>query len=170
MNREIKFRGKPVGKGGIWMVGVGAYKTYTDEHLVLDAKCDCVRVVYLCQYTGLKDCNGQEIYEGDIIEFYNLETYCINPDCDAHLHGRGSFLRKKKAVVKFNEGIFGVCNDGNDSLTPLSYCGISKEMANDMKDDTYLATNGYVIYNPTVGVKVIGNIFDNPELLKGANE
>lgn len=33
MNREIKFKGQPTGKGGAWMVGIGAYKTYTAEHL-----------------------------------------------------------------------------------------------------------------------------------------
>ena len=40
MNREIKFKGQPTGKGGVWMVGIGAYKTHTAEHLVLNAKGD----------------------------------------------------------------------------------------------------------------------------------
>ena len=49
MDREIKFRGYPIGKGGVWMVGIGAYKSQTAEHLVLNAKGDYVEVVHLCQ-------------------------------------------------------------------------------------------------------------------------
>ena len=72
----------------------------------------------LMQYTGLKDKNGKEIYEGDILEWFN--------DLTGSTH---------RGVVRFTQGGF--------------YCG-----------DYYL----YAIkcYLPVI----IGNIYENPELLE----
>ena len=36
-------------------------------------------------------------------------------------------------------------------------------MLDDMKEDSYLETNGHSIDNTIVGIKVIGNIHDNTE-------
>ena len=123
MNREILFRGQPIGKGGIWMVGIGAYKTHTAEHLVLNAKGDYVEVVHLCQYTGLKDKNGKKIFEGDVV----------------------IIGEKLKAKVIYYDGAFRMQSEF--SPTPI--------------DTTDM---GYMMRE--FSVRVIGNIHDNPELIK----
>jgi len=79
----------------------------------------------LMQFTGLKDNNGREIYEGDILDIG---------------------LRDQ---------------DGNPVVAPVSY-------------EAYLA--GYVLDNGGYGIwqrlggdcEVIGNIFENPELLEAS--
>ena len=146
MNREILFRGQPTGKGGIWMVGIGAYKTHTAEHLVLNAKGDCVEVVHLCQYTGLKDCNGKEIFEGDIL--------CLTIPDGSTRHFVVEWANEDRTLKPMN----GFQHDGN----PIRISGWCFNW------------NGHRLY-PTVmdGVpdnermEIVGNIHDNPDLLQG---
>ena len=145
MNREILFRGQPTGKGGIWMVGIGVYKTHTAEHLMLNAKGDCVEVVHLCQYTGLKDCNGKEIFEGDILRLTIPDGFTR--------HFVVEWANEDRTLKPLN----GFQHDGN----PIRISGWCFNW------------NGHRLY-PTVmdGVpdnermEIVGNIHDNPGLLK----
>ena len=59
----------------------------------------------LMQYTGLKDANGKEIYEGDIINFKQGETY---------------FWGVIVATVEYNDGGFYPFADREDMLHTLN--------------------------------------------------
>ena len=73
----------------------------------------------IMQYTGLKDKNGVEIYEGDIVKSLGVSDYC-----------------------------FGV--------RPVEYIGSS------------FTIKGYGLCERLV--EVIGNIYENPELLESKND
>lgn len=76
MNREIKFRGKRLDNGK-WMVGDlnhlvdGVYISNDHGSNMAQIYPDTVG-----QYTGLKDKNGKEIYEDDILR-YNNSTFAV---------------------------------------------------------------------------------------------
>jgi len=133
--REIKFRAWDTKKGcwtdtsslGIRLDGLAIG---LDEGFLRHNPAD----VIMMQYTGLKDKNGKEVYEGDIIE---------------------SLEEKRDSVRKGERGKVVYCDYGfcAESLPP---------------DDWDVMSPSFSI---NVGpIKVIGNIYENPELLKEEGE
>lgn len=157
--REIKFRGKRL-KSDTWIYGSlfnsiwrksadGSRVCYIFPDNMLDddnGGGDCwedfakvaeqyeVDPATVGQYTGLKDKNGKEIYEGDIIE-------CIGSDNKPIRH-----------LVRYN--------DEKGGYSQLLFMG--NGLACEPYDGGLISQN----YICEMGKYIIGNIHDNPELLK----
>lgn len=136
--REYKFRGKNKDIG--WVEGQLVYDENKNPYIVQNVEQDSsygleetmlyavmwYRVIpeTLSQYTGLKDKNGKEIYEGDIILIKD---------------------NTEKLIVKWYDGAFVLVNKYDEHF------------------EGYVALYRYM----PIEIEVIGNIYDNPELLRG---
>ncbi len=140
--REIKFRGKRI-HDNEWMYGNLIVDNIGNKYIVPFEffESDGHHLMYvddtdlpvfidentIGQYTGLKDCTGRKIYEGDIAQWKEYDI------CS----GAGRTYRGR---VEFHNGLFRIGSF-------LLYNLVSKR-----------------------GFKIIGNIYENPELLEENNE
>lgn len=125
--REIKFRGKRLDNGE-WLYG--SLVILNGRYFIFDdANRHEVDPTTVGEFTGLKDKNGKEIYEGDVIRS-PLSEDKTRPHRIFYHTGNAAFMG---ALV-------------------------------DRKELCYLRLDQDWIYK--FGKEVIGNIHDNPELLK----
>jgi uncharacterized phage protein (TIGR01671 family) len=82
----------------------------------------------LMQFTGLKDQNGVDIYEGDVVEF------------ESGAYAQGTWEFQDRGVVKYLDGKWWL-KTNKELLDFADYCS-------------------------NVEPEVVGNVFENPELLK----
>ena len=125
--RAIKFRGKSI-LTDEWFYGDLVHSADKKRTAILvndkDSYDECEVVPETVgQFTGLYDCEGEEIFEGDILDFNGL-----------------------KVEVRFVRGVFAFLVNGN----------LDDELCGDCRTDLF--------------AKVIGNVYENPDILKGGNK
>lgn len=160
--REILFRAKRIDNGE-WVEGNlitnerNERKKYIgyifDERNGVIEDFDIVEVMpnTICQYTGLKDKNGNRIFEGDIFEFDDETWESSNTECGPEYDSWD---------VK-NYGAVGYC-DYSARFDFAKYKYNENSVEADLHENNTLDFVEFVSE-----LEVCGNIFDNPELLKG---
>lgn len=149
--RTIKFRGKVEYPqkyfgdkdipNGMWIVG-DLHVNWCYPHIHIDTKDKYpINPYTIGQFTGLHDKNGKEIYEGDIIRLVWTD----------HV-GKG---KNKVPVLKYVEN----CPPKVISYRTGAFGYVNFE-ADEYSEEEWLPILDYPC-------EVIGNIHDNPELLKG---
>ena len=133
--RTIKFRARR--KNGEWVVGnfIHHFATYfkTEERYSIFLPkpendnggywVEDIDPETVGQFTSLHDCDGKEIFEGDILDFNGLTV-----------------------EVRFVRGVFAFLANGD----------LDEELCGDCRTDLF--------------AKVIGNVYENPDILKGGEK
>lgn len=143
MNREILFRGKHIHAmdsnehlNGTWVHGY-----LSDKDYIYDKSLEGEFLVdedTICQYTGLTDKNGKKIFEGDILRGFQY-PFC----CDGYYNYYAEIIFANCSFMTYTHKNPLSCVRGiSDGNTELMECWVSEDW------------------------EVVGNIYDNPELLE----
>lgn len=150
--REIKFRGKNLNTKE-WVYGdllqwndgetaIGVHGQFIDDGYHFNENYDKTPYVdetTVGQYTGLKDKNGKEIYEGDLIKAPSGRIYAV-------IFSTWKYEEKREFLKVI------------DLYEHTGWC-ISLDGVNPCELLDFEVCQG----------SVIGSVYDNPELLKGGN-
>ena len=148
--REILFRGKT--SNGEWEYGVPVFSGLNNELAFMKQMHSYDHQVIpetVGQYTGLTDKNGKKIFEGDIVQYTDEECYYPEENCD--------FVGR----ISLEHGAFGIVTNDNIPIDLNDWC-----------DDDNFVSLWELYWNLSVEgeildmIEIIGNIHDNPELLK----
>lgn len=146
--REILFKGKRIDNGE-WVEGF--YMDRKVPEIIEDGTWVIweVQKDTICQYTGLTDKNGCKIWENDVLLQKTTEQHWCQFECMGVVkYGEHDWNISECGFTSIGFYIEPIVRNGN---TIKIACGPSQV---DINDEYY-------------PIKVIGNIFDNPELLKG---
>lgn len=149
MGREIKFRGKLINYCGQyhydennnyvmntignWITGslidYGQSETQYKKGYYIFEDCKEFKVFdeSVGQFTGIKDSNGKEIYEGDIVKMTHSDNYYL---------------------IKYEQGSYWLEKKGKGSR------------------EQQLISGFLISFDESSEIEVVGNMFDNPELLE----
>lgn len=180
LNREIKFRGKS-SHDNKWKFGwliprcMLEDPNYLNENWIAtgnEDECDPVINESVGQFTGLKDVNGKDIYEGDIVRgMFEIQV-------GSRVEGRGQnkhsyAIREKKEVVgviTFEEKLssFYFNTDFKQVYQSHFWAGMGSTKAEKIANEwtEYYDSPKNLLHKVITKIEVIGNTTDNPELLK----
>lgn len=134
MSRPLKFRAwDKKQKKMLYGVSIGTIKVWDENAPFISHEFSYSENCIFEQYTGLRDKNGKEIYEGDIVK----TTYRVT--------AKGLIF--PVGVVEFKQQAFWICN-----------------VPSERPDLTHNTT---LLQYWETDLEIIGNIHENPNLMKG---